>query len=86
MVEAHEVKSGLSTHGEQAYRPAMVAESNLTSGQFSALQEIAMAGPLHGVATSFDCLGVLLRLNFIQAESDGYAPTEAGLSRIAIGL
>jgi hypothetical protein len=64
----------------------MIARPSLTSDQFAALQEIAKAAPLHGTAISFAHLGVLLRHNYIRAESDGYAPTESGVSRIASSL
>jgi hypothetical protein len=64
----------------------MAGEVSLTSGQFAALREVAEAGLQHGTAISFVHLGLLLRLNYIRAESDGYAPTASGIFRIASGL
>jgi hypothetical protein len=64
----------------------MAGEVSLTSGQFAALQEVAKAGLKHGTTISFVHLGLLLRLNYIRAESDGYAPTPSGIFRIAHGL
>jgi hypothetical protein len=54
-----------------------MAEASLTSGQFAALRELAKSG---------HHLGELVQLNYIEAESDGYAPTASGSFRAAAGL
>jgi hypothetical protein len=64
----------------------MTARPSLTPDQFMALQEIAKSGLLHGTEISFAHPGTLLRLSYIRAESDGYAPTASGISRIASSL
>ncbi len=63
----------------------MSHQAPLTSEQFATLRAISEVFPPAGLATPFAALGVLLRLNYIRAENDGYAPTAAGMLRISCG-
>ena len=61
----------------------MMDTETLTPGQLALLREIGeCAAPMSG-AIPLACLCVLLRLDYIEAEGDGYVLTPSGLFRAA---
>ncbi len=64
---------------------SMTPETNLTAAQFATLEAIGEGhGPYCGRIAIAD-LAVLLKLDFIRAEGNGYSPTIAGMYRIVKG-
>jgi hypothetical protein len=57
----------------------------LTLGQFSVLQDIGECAQPMSSPLLFACLGVLLRMDYIRAERDGYVLTMSGSFRVAGG-
>jgi hypothetical protein len=54
--------------------------------QFATLQDIGQGGIPVFSSYSFAHLALLLKLNYIRADRDGYSSTPSGLVRIASGF